>query len=197
MVAIYNYWIAQGFDGFRIDTVKHVEMGFWQTWSPLVHAYAATQGKSNFFMFGEVYDGSDTKCGSYTRVQGGGAYKIDSVVDYPLFFKMSSVFATATGNTKQIEDRYGAIPGNYDPDAQMRLVTFLDNHDQPRFLNASGATTARLDVALTFSLHRTRRFPACTTVRSRPSTARLTRMIVRICSTASSNRGRRWVTTST
>ena len=150
MVAIYNYWIAQGFDGFRVDTVKHVEMGFWQTWSPLVHAYAATQGKSNFFMFGEVYDGSDSKCGSYTGVQGGGAFKLDSVVDYPLYFKISSVFASASGNTKQIEDRYSAIPSNYDADAQMRLVTFLDNHDQPRFLNASGATTARLDVALAF-----------------------------------------------
>ena len=23
-----------GFDGFRIDTVKHVEMGFWQNWCP-------------------------------------------------------------------------------------------------------------------------------------------------------------------
>jgi len=32
MVEIYKFWIGQaGFDGFRIDTVKHVEMGFWQT----------------------------------------------------------------------------------------------------------------------------------------------------------------------
>jgi glycosidase len=150
MAAIYNYWIAQGFDGFRIDTAKHVEMGFWQTWSPLVHAYAAANGKPNFFMFGECYDGSDSKCGSYTGTQNGGPFKMDSVVDYPLFFKVNSVFATASGNTKQIEDRYNAIAANYDPTAQMRLVTFLDNHDQPRFLSIGGATTQRLNVALTF-----------------------------------------------
>ena len=151
MVEIYKYWIGQaGFDGFRIDTVKHVEMGFWQNWAPLVHSYAASIGKPNFFMFGEVYDGLDSKCGSYTGTQTGGAFALDSVVDYPLYFKIGSVFASASGNTKQIEDRYSNIAANYDPAAQMRLVTFLDNHDQPRFLSAGGATTARLNVALAF-----------------------------------------------
>ena len=151
MVAIYQYWVGQaGFDGFRIDTVKHVEMGFWQDWCPLLHSYAATNGKPNFFMFGEVYDGSDSKCGSYTGMQSGGPFELDSVVDYPLYFLVNSVFASASGNTKQIEDRYNAIAANYDPAAQMRLVTFLDNHDQPRFMSASGATTARLNVALAF-----------------------------------------------
>jgi glycosidase len=151
MAAVYEYWIGQaGFDGFRIDTVKHVEMAFWQNWCPLVHAYAATNGKPNFFMFGEVYDGSDSKCGSYTGTKSGGAFALDSVLDYPLYFLVNSVFATASGNTKQIEDRYNAIAANYDRAAQMRLVTFLDNHDQPRFLSTSGATAARLNVALAF-----------------------------------------------
>ncbi|MDB6017189.1 MAG: Alpha-amylase [Pedosphaera sp.] len=151
MAAIYEYWIGQaGFDGFRIDTTKHVDMGFWQTWCPAVHAFAATNGLPNFFMFGEVEDGSDAKCGSYTGTMGGGAFKQDSVVDYPLYFLVNNVFASATGNTKQIEDRYNAIAANYDPAAQKRLVTFLDNHDQPRFLSIGGATTSRLQVALTF-----------------------------------------------
>jgi hypothetical protein len=80
---------------------------------------------------------------------GGGAFKEDSVLDYPLYFMINKVFASASGNTKQIDDHYNAA-GNYDPTAQMRLVTFLDNHDQPRFLSISGATTNRLQVALTF-----------------------------------------------
>jgi alpha-amylase len=150
MVEIYKYWIGQaGFDGFRIDTVKHVEMGFWQNWCPLVHSYASSLGKSNFFMFGEVYDGSESKCGSYTGTQSGGAFALDSVLDYPLYFMVSSVFATASGNTKQIEDHYNAVATNYDPSAQMRLVTFLDNHDQPRFLSNT-SNTDRLKVALGF-----------------------------------------------
>ncbi|MEY2429441.1 MAG: hypothetical protein QOJ40_2326, partial [Verrucomicrobiota bacterium] len=150
MTEVYKFWIAQGFDGFRIDTVKHVEAGFWQTWCPAVHAYAASLGKSNFFMFGEVEDGSDSKCGSYTGTQSSGPFELDSVLDYPLYYTINSVFATASGNTQQIENHYTAIAANYDPAAQMRLVTFLDNHDQPRFLNASGATVAGLNVALAF-----------------------------------------------
>ncbi|MCX6894643.1 MAG: alpha-amylase family glycosyl hydrolase, partial [Verrucomicrobia bacterium] len=153
MAAVYNYWIqTAGFDGYRIDTVKHVEMGFWQYWCPQVHDFAATNGNTNFFLFGEVADGSDGKCGSYTGTQGGGAFKLDSVVDYPLYYKIPSVFGTATGNTKQIEDRYGGIAGNYDPAAQMSLVTFLDNHDQARFLSSGNANnnTNRLAVALAF-----------------------------------------------
>jgi hypothetical protein len=73
-------------------------------------------------------------------------------LDYPLYFKTKSVFAQATGNTKQLEDRYAAIAGNYDPGAQMRLVTFLDNHDQPRFLSAANANNnaERLKVTLAF-----------------------------------------------
>lgn len=153
MAAVFNYWIqTAGFDGFRVDTVKHVEMGFWQDWCPRVHAFAATNGKPDFFMFGEVYDGSDAKCGSYTGTQGGGPFKLDSTLDFPLYFTASGVFAKATGNTKQIEDHYNAITANYDLAAQNQLVTFLDNHDLPRFLNSANANgnTNRLAVALAF-----------------------------------------------
>ena len=153
MTQIYEYWIGTvGFDAFRIDTVKHVDMGFWQTWCPAVHAYAASNGLPNFFMFGEIEDGSDTKVGSYTGTKAGGAFELDSTLDYPLYYTINSVFATASGNTKQIEDHYNAIAANYDPAAQMRLVTFLDNHDQPRFMSSGNANgnTNRLNVALAF-----------------------------------------------
>ncbi len=65
-------------------------MGFWQEWCPAVRAFAAAHGKPDFFMFGEVLDHSDAKCGSYTGTMGGGPFKLDSVVDYPLYFKINS-----------------------------------------------------------------------------------------------------------
>ena len=153
MANIYEYWVGQAdFDGFRIDTVKHVDQGFWQYWCPQLHQFGATIGKSNFFMFGETEDGSEAKVGSYTGTKGGGSYELDSMVDYPLYFKVNSVFANATGNTKQIEDHYNGIAANYDSNAWYRLVTFLDNHDHPRFLSTSNANnnTNRLAVALAF-----------------------------------------------
>jgi len=151
MAEIYSWWIQQaGFDAFRVDTVKHVEMGFWDNWSPRIRAAAAAADKPNFFQFGEVYDGSDAKCGSYTGTKTTAPYKMESVVDYPLFYQVGSVFATATGATKQIEDRYNNLnTWNYDQSALNSLVTFIDNHDQNRFLNAGGGT-ARLQVALAF-----------------------------------------------
>src|SRR5581483_585508 len=140
------------FDAFRIDTVKHVDQGFWQSWCPQIHQDATRIGKSNFFMFGEELDGSDTAVGAYTGTKSGGAFELDSELDYPLYFDINGTFATATSNTKQVEDHFNAIAANYDPVAQMRLVTFLDNHDQQRFLYTGKANNnlARLNVGLAF-----------------------------------------------
>ena len=160
MAAIYSWWITNaGFDGFRVDTVKHAEMSFWQDWCPRVHSAAATAGKTNFFMFGEVFDGSDAKCGSYSGTNGGGAFKLDSLLDYPLFFAAQNVFEWG-GNTKQIEDHFNALAANYDNNTLNQLVTFLDNHDTTRFLNSANANgdTNKLAVALAF-LHTARGIP--------------------------------------
>ena len=160
MVAIYKFWIDQGFDAFRIDTVKHVDHGFWQSWAPQIRQYATAKGKPDFFLFGEVYDG-DTKAASYTGTKAGGAFELDSTLDYQLYFSINSVFALANGNTRQIEDHYHAVDALFDLRAQPRLVTFLDNHDQARFLSPANAAgnLARLNVALTF-LHTSRGIPA-------------------------------------
>jgi hypothetical protein len=107
-----------------------------------------------------VFDGSDAKVGSYTGTKTSGIYKMESVLDYPLYYQMGSVFATATGNTGQIEARYNNLTAaNYDATSLDSLVLNLDNHDNPRFLNATGSTTARLELALVF-LYTTRGIPS-------------------------------------
>ena len=165
MATIYEYWINQiGFDGFRVDTALEVDMGCWQSFCPAIHSYAATNGNTNFFMFGETFTSSDSMAGSYTGTEGGGPFKFDSVLDYPLYFLVNNVFATASGasgNTEQIENHYDAIAANYDPASQMQLITFLDNHDNARFLSttASNNNTNRLEVALAF-LYTSRGIPS-------------------------------------
>jgi glycosidase len=153
MTAIYQYWIQQaGFDGFRVDTVKHVEMGFWQLWCPAIHAFAAAHGKPNFFMFGEVLDPSDDLCGSFTGRRNHKAFALDSVLDYPLYFAVKNVFARAAAAPAEIEAHYRRMVASYDPAARLRLVTFLDNHHQPRFLSRNQANNdwPRLKSALVF-----------------------------------------------
>ena len=77
MEDIYNAWVDFGVDGFRIDTVKHVNTGFWQDWTPAVASHATSIGKNDFFMFGEVYDASPTYRSTFIR---DGAQ--ESVLDF-------------------------------------------------------------------------------------------------------------------
>ena len=41
MKDIYSAWVDFGIDGFRIDTVKHVDMEFWQDFAPAIQEHAA------------------------------------------------------------------------------------------------------------------------------------------------------------
>ena len=43
-------------DGFRVDTVKHVNDEFWQAFGPEIETHADSLGKDDFFVFGEVFD---------------------------------------------------------------------------------------------------------------------------------------------
>ena len=76
MIDAYANWVEQAdLDGFRIDTVKHVEHEYWQTFAPGVRARLANEGKNRFMMFGESFDGDDQLIGSYTAPS-----ELDSVV---------------------------------------------------------------------------------------------------------------------
>jgi alpha-amylase len=68
MTDAYATWVELAdFDGFRIDTVKHVEPEFWRYFSQSIRQRLAKDGKQNFFMFGETFDGDDALVGSFTK----------------------------------------------------------------------------------------------------------------------------------
>jgi len=154
MIDAYASLVEQfDFDGFRIDTVKHVEHGFWQEFTVGVRSRLAKDGKQNFFMFGEAFDGNDQLVGSYT-VPG----ELDSMVYFPQHYQaFHDVFAEAHDGaqqkgTNQIASLwasrstdYGTVPqnGSIGLPPTKALVNFLDNHDVGRFLfDASGDTPA-------------------------------------------------------
>lgn len=59
MIDIYSYWIEEyGMDGYRIDTVKHVNPEFWEAFAPAIRQTAIGAGRDHFFQFGEVYKGA-------------------------------------------------------------------------------------------------------------------------------------------
>lgn len=68
MVDIFARWVElTDLDGFRIDTVKHVEHEFWRFFAQNIRLRLAEKGKTNFFMFGEAFDGRDDLIGSFTK----------------------------------------------------------------------------------------------------------------------------------
>ena len=67
MINIHKYWIDNfDIDGFRIDTVKHVNAEFWQQFTPAILDYARSVNKPDFFIFGEVYSSNEQLLSYYT-----------------------------------------------------------------------------------------------------------------------------------
>lgn len=51
----YKYWIAYAdVDGFRVDTVKHMDLGATRFFTSEIHEFAQTIGKDSFFLVGEI-----------------------------------------------------------------------------------------------------------------------------------------------
>ena len=63
MTDIYRTWVEDfDIDGFRIDTMKHVNDEFWQSLRPAAAGHRQRDGNPDFFMFGEVaLDGSERR----------------------------------------------------------------------------------------------------------------------------------------
>ena len=137
MTDIYKNWVDFGIDGFRIDTVKHVNTAFWQKFSPAMQAEAKAKGNPDFFMFGEVYDGSPAVMSQFTTTA-----KLPATLDFGF---QSQALAFAQGKpTTGLRDLYAADDYYTDTDSNAyELPTFLGNHDMGRvamMLKGSGST---------------------------------------------------------
>ncbi|MFF4355350.1 pullulanase-type alpha-1,6-glucosidase [Streptomyces sp. NPDC001604] len=128
MEKIYERWVRDfDIDGFRIDTVKHVDMDFWTQWATALDAYAARQGRKNFFMFGEVYS-ADTSITSPYVTQG----RLDATLDFP-FQDAARSYASQGGSAQKLASLFGDdYKYTTDKANAYEQVTFLGNHDMGR-----------------------------------------------------------------
>jgi glycosidase len=127
MIDIYETWVEEaGVDGFRIDTVKHVNMDFWKQFGPALQGFAASVGNDDFFMFGEVYDADPRFMSRYTT-EG----RLQATVDFG--FQGSGVNFAKGKPTTEIRDFYALDDYYTDADSNAyALPTFLGNHDMGR-----------------------------------------------------------------
>jgi glycosidase len=125
-------------DGFRLDTLRHVDDAFWRSFLPRVRAEARDAGVTGFATFGEVFDPAATA--SAVRRLG-----VRSVLDFGF---QSSAFTFAAGAASGADlatlfaqdDLYTTATSS-----ARDLVTFLGNHDMGRigyFLTQGGRSPA-------------------------------------------------------
>jgi glycosidase len=128
MTDIYTTWVEDaGIDGFRIDTMRHVDTEFWHAFGPAVLTFARDQGIDEFFMFGEVFHPSRSYTSYFTTTAG-----MQSVLDFP-FQEAARNFASRGAATNQLESFFVNDDWYTDADSNIyQAPTFLGNHDMGR-----------------------------------------------------------------
>lgn len=115
-------------DGFRIDTVKHVNIEFWQQFTPALIAHAHKEGLPKFFIFGEVYDGNPDVLSRFTTTG-----KIPSVLDFGFAYAVRKVLVDQQG-TQELANHFAQDKKYKDEDSDAnQLLNFIGNHDMGRF----------------------------------------------------------------
>jgi len=127
LINSYLYWIEQGADAIRIDTIKHVPHEFWKRMSDAVR-----NKHPQFYMFGESFDYDANFIAQHTLPKNGGI----SVLDFPMQKAMTAVFENPHSDFAELGKSLYLTHGPYANPYE--LATFYDNHDMPR-LNASDA----------------------------------------------------------
>ncbi len=133
MVDIYEAWVEDfDIDGFRIDTMKHVNDEFWQQFGPSMQAIAKADGNPDFFMFGEVaLDGSDAAAKSFTSHYTTHD-KMQAILDFP-FQDAARGFASKGLDNQRLAEFFANDDWYTDRDSNVyELPTFLGNHDMGR-----------------------------------------------------------------
>jgi glycosidase len=130
-IKIFGDWIDQfGVDGFRIDTARHVNPGFWQKFVPAMLDKAKADGIPNFHIFGEV--STDTMdpgyLAEYTQVD-----HLPAVLDFAFRRAVLDTVAGTKGPNELATLFAGDALYRGGAAAAMRLPTFVSNHDNGRF----------------------------------------------------------------
>lgn len=128
---VANWTSTYGFDGLRIDTFKHVRKDFWP-------GYISS---ANVFATGEVLSGDASYVGPYQSYA-------PSLINYPLYYPINNAFASKQAMSV-LSNQIATNQNNF-KDISV-LTTFVDNHDNVRFLSQT-SDTSLFKNALTFTM---------------------------------------------
>jgi neopullulanase len=129
-IQIYGDWIDKyAVDGFRVDTAKHVNPEFWQSFVTAMLSRAKARGIANFHIFGEIggIGLEPGKLAVHTWTAG-----FPAVLDFAFHQAVVDTVAGASG-TDHLNELFAGDPlykgGSA---AAIQLPTWVSNHDNGR-----------------------------------------------------------------
>ena len=137
------FWKSKGIDGYRHDATLHMNPAFAKGFRDAIDS--ASGGSVTHF--GEFFIGKpDPKYAEY--VSFPDRTNINNL-DFEFFRTITNVFGNGSEDMNTLANFYQYTANDYQYENQ--TVTFIDNHDVPRFLRVNGDQRS-LDVALATSL---------------------------------------------
>lgn len=128
-IDIYKTWISEfKIDGFRIDTAKHVNPGFWRVFLPAMMEHAKAEGIPNFYIFGEAVYWDPASLAAFMTEA-----KFDASLDFPMMQALKEqLLSNASGHDLASMLAADKIYPKGEATAMIQPV-FVGNHDMGRF----------------------------------------------------------------
>lgn len=137
------FWKGKGIDGFRHDATLHMNPAFAKSFRDAIDSSSG----GAVTHFGEFFIGKpDPKYGEYITFPDRTGI---NNLDFEYFRTLTNVIGNGTDDMIDLANFYDYTEDDYVYENQ--TVTFIDNHDVPRFLRVNSDTRS-LDVALAITL---------------------------------------------
>lgn len=126
----YKYWIATtDIDGFRIDTVKHMEPGATRFFASAIKEFTVCIGKENFYLIGEITGGRENAFKLLEITGLDAALGIDDIPDKLEYlvkgYRNPTEYFNLFRNSELVQKESHVWFRN-------KVVTLFDDHDQVR-----------------------------------------------------------------
>ncbi len=126
----YKYWIAfADIDGFRIDTVKHMDIGATRYFASVIHEFTQSIKKERFYLIGEITGGRQRAFDTLESTGLDAALGIDDIPD-----KMEYLVKGCRNPEDYFNLFRNSLQLQKDSHVWFRdtVVTLFDDHDQVR-----------------------------------------------------------------
>jgi len=130
LAQVYKYWIAYAdLDGYRVDTVKHMDTGATRYFASAIHEFAQRLGKENFYLIGEITGGRSRAFQTLEETGLDAALGVDDIPDKLEYlvkgYRNPADYFGLFRNSLLVRKESHVWFRN-------RVVTLFDDHDQVR-----------------------------------------------------------------